>query len=85
MRLARWWFLTILAVCRVLVIDRVVLLHEFERRLVVEVLPLAAHPLMRLGKQGDCLAAPIAPVQATTDTRLRRFQRARSAFLYQPG
>ena len=49
----------------ILVIDRVVLTHKCERRLVVKVAPLASHRLMRLGEQCDRLApavtAPLAP------------------------
>ena len=40
----------------VLVTDRVVLAYQRQRRLVVEVLSLASHPLMRLGQQGHRLA-----------------------------
>ena len=56
MLLARWWFLTMLAVLQVFVIDRVVGAHQRERRLVVKVLPLALHLLMRLGEQCHRLA-----------------------------
>jgi hypothetical protein len=44
---------------QVLVIDGVVLAHEGERRLVVNVLSLALDLLMRLGQQRYCLAAAL--------------------------
>jgi len=40
----------------------------------MKVLPLAAHGLMRLGEQDDCLAPPIAPLLMARDTTLGRFQ-----------
>jgi hypothetical protein len=49
---------------QVFVIDRVVRPNKRQRRLMVKVLSLAAHCLMRLGEQDDCLAPPIASLLA---------------------
>ena len=46
-------------------IDRVVLLDEAQRRLVVEVGPLATHRLMRSGKHVDRFAAAVTPLLPT--------------------
>src|SRR5215475_6450515 len=47
---------------QVLMRDRVVLAHQYERRFVVEVLPLAAHGLVCLGEPTDGLTASVAPL-----------------------
>jgi hypothetical protein len=65
---------------QVLMIDHIVGAHKGKRRLVVKVLPLAAHCLMRLGQQGDCLASTMAAFLAATHAALggleRTFRRA---------
>jgi hypothetical protein len=76
MDLARWWFFSILAVCRSSVIDRVVVLDKGERRLVVKVLSLPSNPLMRPGEQCDCFPAAVAFHLSTRDTPLCGFEGA---------
>ena len=61
---------------QVFVIHQIVGTHEFERGLVVKVLPLALNFLMRLGEQGDRLAPPLAAFLASGYPALRGFQRA---------
>src|SRR5262245_53548261 len=70
---------------QILVIDRVILTHKSERRLVMKISSLAAYALMRLGQQRYRLASAMTPLLAPRDATLGRFQRARSAFRYQPG
>ena len=67
---ARWWFLSMLAVCRVLVIDRIVGLYEFERRLVVKVGTLPLYPQMRFRQELHRLTAAVTPLLAARDTAL---------------
>jgi len=45
---------------QVLVIDHIIGAHECERRLVMKVLPLAAHLQMRLGQQCNGFAPAVA-------------------------
>jgi hypothetical protein len=52
----------------VFVIDRIVLTHAHERRLVVQVLPLALYLLMRLGEQCHRLTSALAALRATRNT-----------------
>jgi hypothetical protein len=49
---------------QVLIIDRVVLAHQRERRFVVKILPLALHILVRFRQQFHGFAAPVAALLA---------------------
>jgi hypothetical protein len=60
---------------QVFVIDHIVRANERKRRLVVEVLPLAAHRLMRFRQQLHGLAPAVAALFAPRDSALRCFQR----------
>ena len=60
---------------QIFMIDRVILSHERQRRLVVKILPLTLHLLMRLGKQRHGFPAPIAAFLAASDSSLRSFER----------
>jgi hypothetical protein len=66
MRLARWWCLSRLAVCRVLVIDGVVGLNQLEGYLVVEVLALPLHLQVRTSQELHRLATANAALLATS-------------------
>src|SRR5262249_25098416 len=59
-----------------LVIDRVILTHESERRRVVEVLALALHLQVGAGQQRDRLATAIASLLAAAHAALGRLERA---------
>jgi hypothetical protein len=61
---------------QVLMIDRVVLSNERERRLVVKVRSLASHRLVRFGKESDGLASAITPLLAARVPPLGSFKRA---------
>jgi hypothetical protein len=51
-------------------VDHLGLTDERQRRLVVEVLPLAAHTLMGLGQPAHRLAAPVAARDTPSDAAL---------------
>jgi len=61
---------------QVFVIDRVVLTHQLERRLVVKVGSLAAYRLMRPCQYSHRLAPAMAAFLAPTHPALRGFERA---------
>src|SRR5262249_4334768 len=56
------------------VIDHLIGAHQCERRLMVEILPLAAHLLRRRGEQSHRLAAAVAPAWASGDPPVGAFQ-----------
>jgi hypothetical protein len=60
---------------QVLMIDRVVLLHERQCRLAMTVLPLSPYLQTRLGEQYHSLAPAIAPTLPPRDTPLGHLQR----------
>src|SRR5262245_8618133 len=55
---------------QIFMINRIVLARQLERRLVMEVLSLAAYCLMRLGKNADCFTPAIAPLLSLRDAPL---------------
>jgi hypothetical protein len=57
---------------QVFMVDRVILAHERERRLVVEVLSLVVDALMRLRQEGNSLAPTVTPMLATGRTTAER-------------
>ncbi len=59
---------------QVLVINHIIGTHQGERRLMMKVLPLAAHRLMRLGEQDNRFPATMAPYLAPRDPALRGLQ-----------
>jgi hypothetical protein len=61
---------------QVLVINRVVGSDQCQRRLMMEVLPLAPHLLVRLRQQCDRLAASVAATLAPTHSALGSLERA---------
>jgi hypothetical protein len=60
---------------QVFMIDGVIATHETQGGLMVEVLPLASHLLVRLGKQVDRFTPTVAPRLAATDATLRPLER----------
>jgi hypothetical protein len=64
---------------QIFVIDRVVLAHQLDRCLMLEILPLAFHRLMRLGQQSHRLTPPIAALLPTGYAALCRFELALGA------
>jgi hypothetical protein len=64
-----------LARLQILVIDRIIFAHKSQRRLVVEVLPLAPYFLMRFRQEGNSFAAAVAPLLTTTHSALGRLER----------
>src|SRR5262245_42475918 len=68
-RLRQMALLEHVALRHVLMSDRVVL--AYQRRLLLEVLSPASHPLMRLGQQGHRLPSTMAPALPPSDAERR--------------